>query len=230
MAGSISGGENDASQFVTEFMMVRARAIEYLQEPAIAIYFQNMTQHINQLCLESEILDSKNRAAALESYTSTISHEFRTPLSTCLMFLDQMLLQTDDKEHMRVMKLIISQLNILLCLVNDILDIKQIQGNAFEPKVQEFAPLETLKFIIAMFQPQSEIQGTQLSYEMVSSETLLNAFEHGHDVNKMEYEELPEFLKGDNLRLQQILINMTKNALKFSIGGKVRLIMAYDKN
>ena len=39
MAGSISGGENDASQFVTEFMMVRARAIEYLQEPAIAIYF-----------------------------------------------------------------------------------------------------------------------------------------------------------------------------------------------
>ena len=85
-----------------------------------------MTQHINQLCLESEILDSKNRAAALESYTSTISHEFRTPLSTCLMFLDQMLLQTDDKEHMRVMKLIISQLNILLCLVNDILDIKQI--------------------------------------------------------------------------------------------------------
>ena len=45
------------------------------------------------------------------------------------------------------------------------------------------------------------MQGTKLSYEMVSSATLLNAFEHGHDVNKMEHEELPKFLIGDNLRL-----------------------------
>ena len=44
----------------------------------------------------------------------------------------------------------------------------------------------------------------------------------------MPHEDLPKLLLGDNLRLQQILINLTKNALKFSIRRSVRIIAAYD--
>ena len=71
--------------------MIRAKKIQYLEKPAIAIYFENMTQHVNELRLEAKILEEKNRNQSLESYTSTISHEFRTPLSSCLMFLETLI-------------------------------------------------------------------------------------------------------------------------------------------
>jgi len=45
----------------------------------------------------------------------------------------------------------------------------------------------------------------------------------------MPQEKLPEKLFGDKLRMQQILINLIKNALKFSLKGTVRIIAAYDK-
>ena len=45
--------------------MVRTKKIEYLETPAIAIYFQNMTQHVKQLRLESKLLTEKNRNESL---------------------------------------------------------------------------------------------------------------------------------------------------------------------
>ena len=52
-----------------------------------------MTQHMKRLQLESQILEERNRNQTLQSYTSTISHEFRTPLGTSLMFLEGLLLK-----------------------------------------------------------------------------------------------------------------------------------------
>ena len=63
----------------------------------------------------------------MQSYTSTISHEFRTPLGTSLMFLEQLLQGKKlDKATEQIINLIISQLNFLLCMVNDVLDMKLI--------------------------------------------------------------------------------------------------------
>ena len=64
------------------------KKISYLEKPATAIYFNDVTQHVNNLRLESQFLAEQNRNESLQSYTSTMSHEFRTPLATCLMFLD----------------------------------------------------------------------------------------------------------------------------------------------
>ena len=51
--------------------------------------------------LEAQILEEKNRNETLESYTSTISHEFRTPLSTSLMFLEQILSNAEEEKCLR---------------------------------------------------------------------------------------------------------------------------------
>ena len=49
--------------------------------------------------------------------------------------------------------MVISQLNLLLSLVNDVLDLKLIKQGKYDPKLEKFNPSETLDFIVKMFQP-----------------------------------------------------------------------------
>ena len=51
----------------------------------------------------------------------------------------------------RVIRIIITQINLLLCLVNDILDLKLIEEKKFKPKLALFDPRETLDFIVDLF-------------------------------------------------------------------------------
>ena len=56
----------------------------------------------------------------------TLSHEFRSPLHSCLMLLESLLMQVFDEAVRKMILVLVSQINLLLCLVNDILDMKMI--------------------------------------------------------------------------------------------------------
>ena len=75
------------------------------------------------------------------------------------MLLEQILTHKciKDDETFQMLSLIVSQLSFLLCLVNDVLDIKLIRMNRFEAKLCAFDPGQTLHFIKDMFRPQTEI-------------------------------------------------------------------------
>lgn len=60
----------------------------YQGEMCKAVYFCCMTHHMDAMKYQSGIIEAKNKAETTESYVSTISHEFRTPVSTAIMFLD----------------------------------------------------------------------------------------------------------------------------------------------
>ena len=158
--------------------MIRAKKITYLEMPAIAIYFQNMTQHINYVRLEGQVLEQRNRNESLQSFTSTISHEFRTPLGTALMFLEQLLTSFNlSSGVITMLTLIINQLNLLLCLVNDVLDMKLIEQGKFDPKLEKFSPKSVLDFIVSMFEPQSNMLNTVVSVLPTNSTFMKPLFE-----------------------------------------------------
>ena len=87
----------------------------------------------------------------MESYTATISHEFRAPLSTSLMFIERVLQEMTDPEQIRLLRLVVAQLNLLLSLVHDVLDLKIIESGKFVRNSNTFSPIKTFDFIIAMF-------------------------------------------------------------------------------
>ena len=71
--------------------------------------------------------------------------------------------------------MVISQLNLLLCLVNGVIDINAIEQNKFEKKAITFKPLDVLNFIAAMFQMQSQVQKTAITSLIVTSYTIKKA-------------------------------------------------------
>ena len=67
------------------------------------------------------------------------------------MFLEMILREQLSQQAITFINLVISQLNLLLSQVNDVLDIKLIEEGVFEPKLSPFDPLNVLQFIKSMF-------------------------------------------------------------------------------
>ena len=85
------------------------------------------------------------------------------------MLLESLLNENITAQAMHLIKIIISQINLLLCLVNDILDLKLIEENKFVPKNEVFCPRDTFNFITNMFGPQVEMQNSTLTFTEMRS-------------------------------------------------------------
>lgn len=97
--------------------------------------------------------------------------------------------------------MIISQLNLLLSLVNGLIDINAIQQKKYQMKRVAFKPLEVFEFIQAMFANQMMVMNTTLDYHQVSVRTIENALNF-RDLDSIEQSQIPRILFGDELRLK----------------------------
>ena len=88
-------------------------------------------------------------------------------------------------------------MSLLFCLVNNLIDLKLIQSHRFEPKLGDFNPIDLLRQIIAIFQPQANRQKINLSFETVTSSAFDEAKLHGFKQHLMDEDNLPELLIGD---------------------------------
>ena len=103
-----------------------------------------------------------------------MSHEFRTPLSTAIMFIDLLLKIIKNAEAIKLIELIRCSINLLLSLVNDIIDIKMIKSDNFCTKWTTFNPQEAIKFVLSMLGIQANSNKVELSFKAVPSWLLNN--------------------------------------------------------
>ena len=73
------------------------------------------------------------------------------------MFLESLLHLQLKAQGIHIVKMVISQINLLICLVNDILDLKKIEEDKYTKKMEIFSPFKTFDFIANMFTSQVEI-------------------------------------------------------------------------
>ena len=70
------------------------------------------------------------------------------------MMMQMMLKELVNESQRQVMSIIISQINLIVCLVNDIVDLKRIEEGRFFVQRTNFNPRETLKFVMGIFDHQ----------------------------------------------------------------------------
>ena len=73
-----------------------------------------------------------------------------------------------------VIIIVISQINLLLSLVNDILDLKLIEEGHFEPKMERFQPKNAVNFIKKMLECQGELSNTKIEVDYIAVDAKSN--------------------------------------------------------
>ncbi len=160
-----------------------------------------------QLILSKEI--AENAALTKSQFLSTMSHEIRTPMNAVIGFT-YLLLQLDPRpeqeEYLRLLKFSAEN---LLVLINDILDFSKIEAGKIE--------FEEIDFLI-----KDLVSNIRLAL-------LQGANEKGIQLKLLIDQDLPDTVKGDPVRLGQILTNLISNAVKFTNEGKVTIVAALQK-
>ena len=101
------------------------------------------------------------------------------------MLLEGLLLKELAPVAFQMITTVISQMQLMLSLVNGVMDIKLIEQGKFEVDCQNFNPANAFAFILAIFRPQLDVTETGLVFEMVAPQVLEVALEHGHNRSLM---------------------------------------------
>jgi signal transduction histidine kinase len=145
---------------------------------------------------------------ARRTFLATISHEIRTPMNGVLG-MTEVLLQDQLQPGQREQLLIIQRSGrTLVSLINDLLDVSKMEAGKLALEETTF----NLDSVLA------DVQALMLPHAAAKRLDLL--VEKGADV--------PRWLRGDGLRLGQVLTNLLSNAVKFTAAGEARLTVARE--
>lgn len=141
---------------------------------------------------------------AKSDFLSRMSHEIRTPMNAIIGMTEiAMKKQAEPKAVEDCLKKIDSSSKYLLNLINDILDMSKIESGKMKLMIGDFSMKELLGGIDSMIRSQAEERGIQFVCDTEITE---------------------DWLSGDSLHLNQVVINLLSNALKFTPqGGTITL-------
>ncbi|MDP1726963.1 MAG: tetratricopeptide repeat protein [Bacteroidota bacterium] len=189
--------------FLFYYIVKVKKSNKHLQIKQKKIEIQNKILQVKNI----EILQAKEaaeEAAKVKTqFISTISHEIRTPLNAIIgvaNLLNQNSPQPAQYENLNILK--ISSEN-LLSLVNNILDFSKMEAGKMQLETIDF----NLRSIVFDVKELFSIKSVEKGVELL-----------------IQYDEkIPSVLKGDPLRINQLLINLVNNAIKFTDSGYVKI-------
>lgn len=195
-------GEERMFEWSNALVLNNNREMDYL----VTIGIDITEQKKRQLELEHAKEAAEQAAKAKSNFLANMSHEIRTPMNA-ILGLSQLMFDTDlNLKQQDFLHKILGSSKMLLGIINDILDYSKIEANKLELEHKSFDLVNVLTQLKVIFAQIALNRELELFLDMEN--------------------DLPALLVGDELRLNQILVNLLSNALKFTHQGVVRLTIS----
>ena len=170
---------------------------------------ETVQQRTAELLLARNEADAANKAKSV--FLANMSHELRTPLNAILGFSSMMRRDSELSERQRDNLDIINRSGEhLLILINDVLEIAKIEAGRLQLENAPFDLGGMVRDVAEMMHLRAQEKGLSLQIDQTS--------------------EFPRYIKGDEARLRQILVNLVGNAVKFTEQGGVTIRLGVRNN
>ncbi|MRR16852.1 MAG: response regulator, partial [Deltaproteobacteria bacterium] len=182
-------------------------------EAGKVLYYEGMMRDITERKRLDELRIAKEAAEktaqSKNEFLANISHEIRTPMNAIIGFSNLALQNTLTPKLRRYLNMISGSAQNLLHLINDILDFSKIEAEHLEMERVDFQLDEIIRNTSEIASLKAQEKGIQFTLSIAP--------------------DVPGALIGDPLRLNQVLLNLTNNAVKFTSSGSVRIsVVARD--
>lgn len=182
------------------------RSLNENQKRALHIVARHVITTLELGIKNNELLRQKKIAESAvlvkESFLANMSHEIRTPLNAIIGFTELLSGTRLDKQQQAFIQDVQTAGENLLLIVNDILDLSKIESGGLSLEKQPFNLKKSLRHV----------------YDLLKVKTA-----DGVEFNLFLDAELPDVITGDQGRLNQIMVNLAGNALKFTNEGEVTI-------
>ena len=191
---------------ITHYLAIKE---DITEKKRIQSELETYRQHLEQLVDErtEELMRAKNEAEsasrAKSTFLANMSHEIRTPMNAIigLTYLAQR--NTHDKEQYERLSKVGDAAQHLLAIINDILDLSKIEADKLVLEDSDFSLDDVCKRTCELVATRAEAKHLPLIHQVDPA--------------------IPAVVRGDSMRVQQILINFLSNAIKFTEQGRIEL-------
>lgn len=186
---------------------VSGRGEPYFEDNVLKKLYGTVMDVTAQKTTENELiksrLEAENMARLKQDFLANMSHEIRTPMNAILGFTGIVLKEDINKTVKEKVNRIQQAGNNLLVIINDILDFSKIEAGQLEIEEVKFDLYKCLDQVKCQLEDIAKNRNVRLIF----------------NINP----ETPRIVKGDSVRLNQILINLINNGLKFTEKGFVEV-------
>jgi len=197
--------ESDNDDELGQLMLGYNHMLEKLQQQhqLTENYQYNLEQRVTERTIQLQTARDEALSASQSKsiFLANMSHEIRTPINAILGYTRRLKKNINDKEQLRKLQIIDKSGSHLLSIITDILELAKMESGVLKVNNSDFDLIDLVQVIENMFQLRCKEKKLSWKMNCFSAQSV--------------------FVRGDQIKIRQILINLIANACKFTAKGGI---------